>query len=253
MSPSLRLRELAFGARLGLSGVVVSLLIGITASLAYLQEHHQNRDGEPGVSLDDLRGAYHGIERPAPLARALERGHPEGLAAADRELLSRWLAGGRVSEAYDDLDLGDAAPAEVIQRACLACHSRRAEQGDGIGTRLPLEYWDDVEKQAFSRNIAATPREILVVTTHTHALALGTLTLAVILLVLATRAPALLKNALVLVAGIALATDLAAWWLSRSAAGFVLLVVAAGGCWAAAMVTGCFVVLADLWLPVRRG
>ena len=245
------LRDLSLSMRVGLSGVVVSVLLGLWASLAYLDVHHESRDGEAGVSLTDLRGAYHGVESPAPLRKALERGHPEDLPASERELLLRWLDGGRISEEYDDLDLGEAAPAEVLASRCGECHSRNASAGESIGRSVPLEYWDDVEKLAFARGIAATPREILLVSTHTHALALGTLTLAVALLLLATRAREKLKNVLVLLLGLGLMGDLVGWWLARGNAAFVLLLVVAGACWALSMAAACLLVLLDLWLPKR--
>lgn len=245
------LRDLSLAIRAGLSGIVVSLLIGLWASVAHLEAHHENRDGEAGVSLTDLRGAYHGVESPAPLRKALLRGHPEDLPASERELLLRWLDGGRISEEYDDLDLGDAAPAEVLASRCGECHSRNASADEGIGQTLPLEYWDDVEKLAFSRSIAPTPKQILIVSTHTHALALGTLTLAIVLLLSATRTREKLKNGLVLLAGLGLMGDLAGWWLSRGDAGFVYLLVAAGACWALSMAAACLLVLLDLWLPKR--
>jgi len=245
------LRDLPGAMRIGLSGVVVSILIGLWASVAYLEVHHENRDGESGVSLTDLRGAYHGVESPAPLCKALERGHPEDLPAAERDLLLRWLDGGRISEEYDDLDLGDAAPAEVLASRCTACHARNAGDAGGIARSMPLEYWDDVEKLAFSRSIAPTPKEILLVSTHTHALALGTLTLVMMLLLSATRTRQERKNGLVMLAGLGLLGDLVGWWLARGNEVFVYLVVVAGACWALSMAATCLLVLLDLWLPKR--
>src|SRR5688500_5929355 len=136
-----RLRALPASARLGLSGIVLSILLGLWARVEQLEEHHHNRDGASGVSLDDLTGAYHGLHRPAALAVALERGHPEDLPDAERRVLLDWLAGGKVSEQYDDLELGDSSPAEVLGRSCVGCHARTSQ--DAAAAALPLEYWDD--------------------------------------------------------------------------------------------------------------
>lgn len=247
-SPS-RLRSLPLGARLGLSGVVLTLALGLWASLEHLAAHHEKRDGESGVSLTDLRGAYHGLDDPAPLLVALEGGHPESLGAGERELLETWLRGGKVSEQYDDLDLGESAPAEVLADACLDCHGRESAVESGRG--LSLETWDDVKSVAFARSLEATPREILLVSTHTHALALGTLTLALAFLVLATGFPSWLKSALIGAAGIALFLDLACWWLAREQAGFVLVLAAAGAVYAAATAASAGLVLLDMWMPAR--
>jgi hypothetical protein len=252
MNAELRLRDLPFAVRLGFTGAIASLLLGVWASLEHLEDHHQNRDGRPGVSLDDLKGAYHGIDAPSPLVQALESGHPNTLAVEDRALLLKWLNSEKQSENFDNPDLGASAPAEVIQRGCLACHARKSTQGEGIGQRVPLEYWDDVQKLVFARHIDATPKEILITSTHTHALSLGTLTLVISLLVLCTRFGSRWKSAIVLLGGLGLATDLAGWWLSRAEADLVWLVIVGGACWSFSTAMGALLVLVELWLPKSR-
>jgi hypothetical protein len=247
-----RLRKLPWGARVGLTGVVASLLIGLAASLAQLVEHHQNRDERPGVSLDDLRGAYHGVSVAAPLLRSLESGHPAELESAERELLLAWLRGGELSARFDDPDAGARAPAEILSRSCLGCHGRKAEAGGGIGQRIPLEYWDDVDRLAHARDIAVVPLPILIASTHTHATTLSVLTLAALALLFATRFGVRFKSTVALAMGVALAVDLASWWLARGSASFVYAIVGAGAVWFASMLTVCIAVLLELWLPARE-
>lgn len=247
----LRLRRLPAGERVGLTGVVLALLLGMWASLGHLVEHHGRRDGEAGMSLDDVRGAYHGVDRPSRLAAALRSGHPEELAQEERARLLAWLEGDRVSERYDDPDLGDDAPAEILDRGCVSCHARNPT--DAARAALPLEYWDDVKALAFARRIDPAPREILLVSTHTHALSMALVTLAVLALVRATRWPGALRSLLSSGAGVGLAADLASWWLARDSGLFVWGVVAGGALWCAAIVAGALLTLLELWLPPRGG
>lgn len=244
-----RLRDLPFGFRLGLSALVLVLLGGLVASGAHLVGHHEKRDAKPGLSYEDLQGAYHGVSVVAPLRTALERGHPEGLAAKEREVLLAWLVGQRISEDYDSLDLGDDSPAEVIQRACLSCHARKSTQGDGIGQRVPLDYWDDVAKLAFSREVSPVATEILVASAHTHALAMGVLSILVGLLALATRWPPALAGALFGLNGLALLADLSAWFLARDSAAFVPLIAASGAAWMGTSALLLALILLELWMP----
>jgi hypothetical protein len=247
----LRLRDLDFGARFALTLLVLVLAGGLAASAFHLVEHHQNRDEQPGVSLEDLEGAYHGVDTTAPLVMALERGHPNELAESERATLLKWLGSKRISEDYDNLDLGDAAPAELIQRGCVQCHAKGAKQGDGIGETLPLSRWDEIKPLAFSKQLSATPVSVLAASTHAHALSLGVLSIVIGLLLLATRWSAFVRNGLFAVAALALFADLASWWLARESASFVLVIAAAGLTYGIATALSLVAIVLDLWLPKR--
>lgn len=247
-----RLRDLPASVRLGVSGLLLTLAVGLAAAAGHLFLHHEKRDEQPGLSLDDLTGAYHGIDATAALLTALERGHPEGLAATDRQALLRWLRGDKVSENYDNLDLGEAAPAEIIDRACLSCHARASTDGDGIGRKVPLEYWDDVRSVAFSRQVNPVAIEILIASAHTHALAMGTLSLVVALLALMSRWPRRLLGVLVAACGLGLFVDLTCWFVAREAAAAVVVLAGAGAVWLASTALLLVLALLELWLPSRR-
>lgn len=211
MAPPFHLSSLPLPFRLGLACLVLVLLYGLAVSSAHLFLHHENRDSRPGLTLDDLTGVYHGLSAEAPLLRSLERGHPEGLPPADQEALRRWLALPDLAQAYDDTKLGDRAPAEILDRQCLRCHARAAVDGEGIGKRIPLEYWDDVKAQAEGRAVEPNAGAIVVASAHTHSLAMGSLSVVVLLMVFCTRWPRSLTGLLAAVAGLALLVDMACW------------------------------------------
>lgn len=247
-----RLRHLHVGVRLGLTGVILTFLLGQVASGLYLKWHYQNRDERPGLTLDDIKAAYHGINAPAPLLSALERGHPDdaALAKAHREILVKWLKGTRISEDYDNLDLGAAAPGEIIAQSCVSCHSRKSS--DVEGRKLPLENWEDVKKVAFSRQINPVPLQIVAVSTHTHALSLATLSTVVFALALLTRWPRALVGVMAGVCGVALFADIASWWLARLSADWVAMTAVAGAAYSGLTAMLLLLVLLDLWWPAKR-
>jgi hypothetical protein len=251
-SSSFRLRRLGLAQRLGFSGLLLVLLGGLAASFQFIRVHHGPRDGKPGLTLDDVQGVYHGIQRTAPLVSALQRGHPEALPRDDREALLRWLGGSRVSEDYDSLDLGDDAPAELLQANCLGCHSRQATGGDGVGLSLPLDYWDDVQKVAFSTQVSPMSQEILLATTHTHALSMALIGIVVVLLGSWTRFPRSWVGLLSAAVGLGLVLDLAGWWLARGSAGFTPMIVAGGAAYGLGCALLVLLALAELWLPLRE-
>ncbi len=252
-SSELRLRSLPLLARAGLSLLLLVNLGGFLAGGLHLVEHHSNRDGREGITFDDLQGAYHGVSRVAPLRTALEDEHPDELVAdilstEHRSMLLAWLASERITEDYDSLDL-DPPPADVIDQACFACHSRNAE---GAKKAEPfLDYWDDVKPLAFSSQVEPTSEAILLASTHTHAIALATIAIVLVLLLAATASPGWLTGLVTLAAGAGLAADIAAMWLARTSAAFVWLVLAGGWTFNAAVLLGSLLVLFELWRPQR--
>lgn len=250
-----RLRHLGWFARLGVAGIVLTLLGGLIASAAYVHVHHAKRDGQSGLSMTDLIGSYHGIDSPAPLLQTLRRGHPEPpheLDPLERDSLIDWLQSDRIAQNYDNLDLGDFAPAEIIAVNCLECHARRAADTHEIARTVPLDYWDDVSRLAFPLKIDPPPMEILIVTTHTHALSLATISSVTMLLLLVTSWPHRLVGFLIGAGGIALLLDISSWWLARLDAGFVYVIVMAGGAYLAITAAAQLAILIDLVMP-RQG
>jgi len=244
-----RLKDLGLLFRLGVSCLVVTLIGGYVVSGIHLREHYDNRDERPGFTLDDVRAAYHGIAAPSALRSALESDHPEGLADADRAALLDWLGSDKVSEDYDNLDLGDEAPAEIIAASCLDCHARGA---DDPGSSVPLEYWDDIRPIAFTTDIQPTPNEIIAVSQHTHAPAMAMVLLIVAALGAMTRWPGMLVGALVAVGGVGLLGDMGAWWLAKDNAAWIYVIVGGGFAQGASVMLLGLLSLIDMWLPGGR-
>lgn len=246
MNAAFTLRALPLAWRLALTALSLVMGIGLVTSLRHLVDHHQNRDEEPGLSLTDVKAAYHGIQTPSRLRTALESGHPPTLAEADRKALLEWLSGNRVAEAYDDPDLGARAPSELIAASCVQCHSKKAA---GPAALLPLEYWEEIKKHAFSRSLEATPRKIVEASAHAHAPTLSMWSLLALGLLYFTRWPAKLRAALALVNGAALLVDISSWFLARDSAAFVYGIAMGGGVWAASLALTLVLIVAELWLP----
>jgi hypothetical protein len=248
-----RLRDLGVGARAGLSCLLLVLLGGFAASGAHLIWHHEMRDEHKGLSLDDVKGAYHGIQTRAPLLVAMERKHPPELPAAERKALEDWLKGGRINQEYDNLEKGAMAPSEIIAKRCVSCHAGSATQGGDIGKKLPLETFDQVMKAAISREVYPIDVKGLAASTHAHALSLGMLTIVVAGLALATRWPRRLVGGAILTLGLALLVDMGAWWAARPEGGAVYAIVVAGGVYNGGMVAALLGILLDVWAPRRAG
>lgn len=264
-----QLRWLPWTARLGLTGFLLTLMIGLAASVAYIYNHYSNRDEQPKLTVTDIAGAYHGVTAPSPFIKALERGHPESMPANEREALLAWLRGPvdpatkkppeggnpRLFEEYDNIDAGELNPLDLVAKNCVSCHSRKSAATGPDADRaraIPLDQWEDVKKVAFSKVLSPTPTRVLIISTHAHALALGTLGLVVAAMLGVSRYPRGVAGLLVLLMGVGLLADIGGWWVAqKSMAGVYLLLVGGGvfnGCTALALV----MLVADLWLPRRK-
>lgn len=262
-----RLRSLGCGARLGLTGLIFVLMGGLVASVVFIYTHLHNRDEQPKLTLTDVQGAYHGVTAPAPLVRALQDGHPPTLAAKDREALLDWLLGKKdaqgnrppagnphLFESYDNIDAGDANPIDIVARNCLSCHSRKAaatSPGSAAGSLVPMDNWEDVKKIAYSKEIVATPLTGLIISTHAHSLALGTLGVVTGVLLVGTRFPRALVNLLFMLIGVGLLADLGGWWLARQYEQAVYMLLVGGAAYIGATGVALLLILLDLWLPRR--
>lgn len=238
--------------RLGIALLVVTLLGGYIVSGLHMMWHYDTRDGLPELTLDDIRGHYHGVQSPSPLIAALESNHPEELAQTDRDALLKWLRSGtNLSEQFDDLDLGDEAPAEIIAANCLSCHARNAT-GEGTYAKLPLEYWDDIQPIAYAKDIQPTTPEIVAMSQHTHAPSMAIVLIGLSLLGAMSRAPRALVGLIVLVGAAGLLADMSGWWLARSNEVWVYAIVGGGAAYSGATGLVGLIVVLDCLIPGGR-
>lgn len=246
-----RLTELNPLARLGITLLIVTLLGGYVVAGLHLRWHYDNRDERAGFTLDDVRAAYHGITSEAPLLAALKSGHPEDLAPGDRDALVAWLESDRINIDYDNFDLGDGAPSEIIAVSCMDCHSR-SSSGESAAPGLPLESADDVLAIAYSRDVRPSPTKILAVSQHTHAPTMALVLLVVGTLGAMTRWWGWLTGLVLATGGLGLLADMGGQWLARGNEAWVYAIVGGGFAYAGAVVLLGSAVVVDLWLPGGR-
>ena len=249
-----RLKQLNILWRLGITAVLAVFAIGLAAATAHLWYKYENRDERPGLTIDDVKAQYSGINTPSALLASLQANHPAELKAPQREELIKWLTGPKVAEQYDSTEFGPQSPYEIIASNCLSCHSRSAKGGtQPLSKPINLDYWDDVKKLAISRQINPAPVNIKANSTHAHAPSMATMTVAIALLLLMTRWWRLLTGLLVAAAGIGLLADIGGWWLAADNANFAYMIVAGGATYMLSTGVQLLLILVDLWLPGGRG
>ncbi|HYD02308.1 MAG TPA: hypothetical protein VEB22_13860 [Phycisphaerales bacterium] len=245
-----RLRDLGFGYRVGLTGVLACLAVGQLAGLAHMRGHFDKRDDRPGFTVDDIKSAYHGLNAPSPLLAALDRGHPPALKDDERKVLRAWLTSGKIEQDYDNPDLGVASPKEIVAASCLQCHSTRAPSDKAHP--LKLDSAADIKKVAFSRQVLPTPADKVTVSVHAHAPSMALMALAVMMMAAFARWSRGLTGGLAALCGLGLTAEFAGMWFARSNDAMVNLLLIGGGAFHAAFALLTLLAFADLWLPGGR-
>ena len=267
-------------SRLSLSGkVLVTLFLGIVGpgylfGTANIMLRHQDADLEPGLSVDDLRATFHGMEKTiTPDAQVtvhsemLEQVGPEGEMRKYLEKggepaihsLIGWLEEGAKEDGFV---AGDPSPQQVIKSQCIECH--RADGGDMED--LPFATNAEAEPEYTLVMAAAEPEfethesgpqtvvlgptnvKKLVQVTHVHILSMPVFTFFVGILFLVTGFSEKMKLVLAPLPMLAVLLDIGSWWLARFVEPFIYVIAASGALFGATYALQILCILYAMWI-----
>jgi hypothetical protein len=252
---------------------------GYGVALVNIYAHHHDADLEPGLTIDDLRRVYHGLEKtftsemreskPSEMLKEvspggrmrkhLEAGGPEAVRA-----LIGWLEGGAKEADFGKAEQflpGDPSPQQVIARQCTRCHnaadgeasekpyaeSAGAAPQYAMVIKLAQPIAGPIEKKTETVYLAPTGWKELVQITHAHVFTIPLFALAVAGLFLLTG----LRPAIKLLIGplplLATLCDLAGWWLARPFEPFIYVIAAAGAVFGASLGFQILCVFGSMW------
>lgn len=222
-----KLRNMSLCGRVGMLCLLAVFAIGMVTSAMHLYFKYQKRDDQPELTITDIKGAYHGVKAPPPLKKSLDRGHPETLEPAEREVLVKWLESGRIIEDYENIDLGDASPREIMS-SCVSCHSRAKAEQYPEAAKWPLESLEDIKAVSFVKEVMPNDIKILTASTHAHALSLASMVVCLGFLLTMTTWKRCTIEMCWLMMGVGLLGDIGSWWLARQFEGAVYAIVISG-------------------------
>ncbi len=251
-------------------------LVGAGYLVAVLNIHmqHHLRDMTPGMSLNDLRAAYHGLDVPVTsdlalpsemlrevlpgggMRKHLDKGGPKEIRA-----LVSWLEDGAKEEHFARPALYEAdgpSAREVIALRCVTCH--RADGGDKADLPYAVSANADpqyvlvakaaapaISQESQTMHISPPTTERLVLITHMHILSIPVFALIVTGLFLCTGWGPRFKLILGPLPMLAIALDMLGWWLARPMAGFIYVIAVAGALFGASYGTQVLLVFFSLW------
>lgn len=281
---SLRLSKLSFAGKLTVTLFLLIIGPGYLFGTANILLKHQNADGEPGLSINDLRATFHGMTKTsqpgdkrivtsAMLKQILPGGEMREYLEKGGEpavrTLTKWLENTALEEEFTKTGLveaGDPTPQQVIHAQCIECHN--ADGGDM--EEIPYAANDQAEPEYKLVMVTAKPdikteesgvqtitikpinEARLVHITHIHILTMPVFSFLVAVLFLMTGVPQGLKTLLAPLPLLAVALDIGGWWAARYFEPSIFVIGAAGGLFGTTYALQILCVLWGLWLGKRE-
>ncbi|QPK62714.1 hypothetical protein IVG45_18015 [Methylomonas sp. LL1] len=232
-----RFSDISVSERILNSLFLLSIAIGYLFSLGQVFFTHQGRDGQPGLSIDDIAIAYHGSPEQTRLAAAINGPMAGNLKSpADKTVILDWIASGARQAIYQT----QVAP--ILQRDCLGCHS----PASGMNVP-PLTHYEQVVKLTEADRGASIPS--LVRVSHIHLFGIAFILFFVGKLFVLCDIPVWLKRMTIGVPFISMLTDILAWYLTRETPDFAYLLVLSGGLMGLSLSFQIGLSLYQMWMP----
>lgn len=216
------------------------LLIGLgyLMAISYLYVTHENNDGKPGLSLQDVASSYYGNRSGTRLEAAI-RGPMAGfIQEEDRHVVVAWLKDGAEQEHFDK----DIKP--VLQKTCLACHTKTANPNiPDLNTYAGLH---ELAKVDTGMSLAS-----LLKLSHIHLFGISMLLFVLGWIFIQSEINVWFKRFLVVSPMLAVFVDVLSWFLTKWDPLYAWIVVIAGGILGASMALQIVISLYQIWFLKR--
>jgi len=276
---SLRLSRLTLPAKVLATLFLLVVGPGYLFGTANILFQHQDADLEPGLTVDDLRRTFHGMEKQVtPDAEItvnstmLEQVRPggdmreylqDGGEPAIRGLVT-WLEEGAKEEDFAKAGLaasGDRSAKSVIAAHCIECHNADGGEMQDVPYAATAEAEPEyalvmkTAKPEFTRHeagpqtliLAPTAPKSLVHITHAHVLTIPVFTLLVGALFLMTGLGPRIKLVLAPLPMFAVLLDISSWWIARLVEPFIYVIAASGAVFGMAYGLQIVCILGFMW------
>lgn len=279
-SPPRCLADFSIAAKLVVTLFLLVVGSGYLVAVYKIYVWYHDADGEPAMTVDDIRAVYHGMEKQvtetvretlkAPMLKMVEPGGKmrkhldDGGEPAIRALMT-WLEEGAPESTFATAGIPqplDPSPKDIIARHCVECH--HANGGDKED--VPYAPGPDAEPQyVLVIKEAASPlgpeeprsgvvqinpisvRELIHIT-HAHTLSIPVFSLIVAGFFLWTRLPEWFKLIVAPLPMLAICIDFACWWLSRPWEPAIYGIAAAGAIFGIGYGVQIICVFCSMWL-----
>jgi len=237
----MNLSRLSFGGKLAITLVVINVLFGLLFAQIAVRYAVSSKDGEPGISMADIRLFFQGDPTRCRL-QTMTNGPMRNKFASfeEKEALDDWIADGAPRETYDS------AIAPILQARCVKCHGPGGEKANS-----PLTTFDQVSRFVESSDTGAGYEDLASVS-YRNIILMTCLTALAVGLFYLTRFRGAWKEVLMIVSFAAILCNIISWWSAKQSNLFLHIIVATGVLLAVSIVVMAVMTLVDVWILPER-
>jgi len=209
-------QELPISMRVLFTGTLLAIGMGYMFALIYVYKSDAGRDGNPGLSVEDIVISYSGSSEGTQIEAALQGPMSAMLPESELADILSWVNGGADKAEYETVIQ------PIIEKNCLDCH-------DGSNPHLSnLDGFDNI--QSVTEQDTGTDIHTLVRVSHIHLF--GVTFIFFIMGFIFSHAflrPLWFKSLLVFTPFICIAADVSSWYFTKIYHGFAWVVLISGG------------------------
>ncbi|MFQ5581623.1 MAG: hypothetical protein ACE5F3_03225 [Mariprofundaceae bacterium] len=214
---------------------LLAIGLGYLFAMVHLYFSHQGRDGQPGLSVEDVRIAYYGEHQRTRLGAALNGSMAGNLEFPDqKQIIFDWIANGTNVDEFND------KIAPIFNNNCVMCHS----QASGMGLP-PLTNYEEALEMTKADTGASV--QSLVRVSHIHLFGIAFILFFVGRIFILCEMPVMVKRITVGIPFFAMLLDIMSWYITKAFPGFAIVVVIAGGLMGISFAAQVLVSLYQMW------
>lgn len=224
------------GMRVLYTSTLVVLGIGYLFAMIHIFSSHAGRDGDPGLSVDDLIIAYSGSKSDTRLEAALKGPMANMLPGAETAKIVAWVRGGA-----EESDFTANKIDRIIENRCITCHSGKNPH---IPNLRGFENMKEVIQVDTGFDIFT-----LVRVSHIHLFGITFIFFICSSIFCHTYIkPLWLKCVIIMTPFIAIIFDIGSWYLTKLYEPFAWVVMISGGFMGLAFAVQWFTSMYQMWL-----
>ncbi|WP_299200497.1 hypothetical protein [uncultured Amphritea sp.] len=231
----MRINTFNFSAKLGLSGFLITVILGALSAVTLIGLLYSQHDRGFNIpEMDRVQSHYNDSQLISAMKGTMYQYVTED---GDIDIIAKWIADG----AKDD-DFFKDEVMYIIGEDCQKCHSRNSQMSNAMPS-MPFSSYEDIV-QYTEGGYSWTK---MAKTAHIHLFGISVFLVIVSLIMAHSSYRSWIKTLLISAAWISLWLDIGSWWLAKFYSGFAYVISVAGGVEIGAICAMSGLCLLNLW------